>query len=191
MPERERVAYLGVGSNIDPEANIISAARRLEDEMHLLSVSTFYWTAPVSGVGQSRFLNGAFAVGTALAPLTLRRTLREVEAEFGRVRSDDPHAARTLDLDILVYDDLVLEEGELRLPHPGIERYAFVAVPLLELAPGIVLPGRRTRLAEHPVVRAGAGLDADAEFTARLRGAVARARLAHAEGRGDGQGPSC
>jgi len=187
----ERIAYVGVGSNLDPETNIVSVARRLTDEVRLLAVSTFYWTAAVGGAGQARFLNGAFAIGTVLPPAGLKLLLRRIEAEFGRVRGADRNAPRPIDLDILVYDDVIVEEGEVRLPHPEIEERAFLAVPLLELAPGIVLPGRPGPLAQCAVARATAGLDPAPGFTARLRAAVARARLTHAEERGNGQDPSC
>ena len=72
--------------------------------------------------------------------------LREIESQLGRIRTDDKHAARTIDLDLILYDDVTTNEADLILPDPSINIYPFVAVPLLELLPDLILPGTRVRL---------------------------------------------
>jgi 2-amino-4-hydroxy-6-hydroxymethyldihydropteridine diphosphokinase len=134
-------AYIGLGSNLgDRVATLRSAIQRLEALGHVTSVSSLYETEPVGYLEQPRFLNAVIALETALAPADLLRALLGIERDLGRTRSFS-NAPRTLDLDLLVTGDVILETAELTLPHPRLHERAFVLVPLAEIAPDIVHPG--------------------------------------------------
>jgi 2-amino-4-hydroxy-6-hydroxymethyldihydropteridine diphosphokinase len=172
-------AFVAVGSNIQPERHIAAALDRLRTRVRLLAVSTFYRTAPLPGPGsrasepQPDFLNGVLKIETDLEPRTLKHdVLRRTEEELGRVRVADKYAPRTLDLDLLLYGGLVSDEEGLRLPPPDLRARNFIAVPLLELAPDLVLPDTGERLATLAVARDAAGMVAQPAFTASLRAAL-------------------
>ncbi len=139
-------AFVGLGSNIDPEANIRSALRLLAATCRVKDVSTIYRTKAEGPHPQPDYLNGVVELETSLAPAAFEARLDEIEHSLGRVRATEKAAPRTIDLDLLVYTD-----GDGRRPlWPGLEDVrtrAFVAVPLGELAPGLVLPDG-TRLQE-------------------------------------------
>lgn len=135
-------AFIGIGSNINPEENIPRALRLLKDAVQVVGISTFYRTEALERRELPAFYNGAIAVETDLPPRDLKfRILRAIEQRLRRQRSEDSHAPRTIDLDLLLYDELVLDENDLVLPDPDILRRAFLAVPLCELAPEMILPG--------------------------------------------------
>ncbi|MFW6158917.1 MAG: 2-amino-4-hydroxy-6-hydroxymethyldihydropteridine diphosphokinase [Planctomycetota bacterium] len=146
--------YVAVGANIDPESNILAAFDRLARWVRVVATSSFYRTPALGRPEQPPFLNGVWQVATDVGPRPLKsRVLRAVESELGRVRTEDRYAARPIDLDIAVYGDLVIVERGLRIPDPDIRERAFLAVPLLELAPGLVLPDTGEALADLAVVR--------------------------------------
>ncbi len=134
-------AYLGLGANLgDRWGTLRAALRRLRAEpgTRLLAASAFYETDPVGGPpGQPAYLNAAAAIETDKSPHDLLRFLQSIEHAFGRVRTvkDGP---RTLDLDILLYDDLVIETPDLTVPHPRMHERAFVLVPLSDIAAPLV-----------------------------------------------------
>lgn len=133
--------FIALGSNIDPERNLPEAVRRLAARCELLAVSPVYETAPVGKTDQPNFLNAAALIDTDRAAEVLKaQVLRAIEAELGRVRTEDKNAPRTIDLDIALYGDQVLDTGTLRVPDPDIRRHAHVAVPLADLAPGMRHP---------------------------------------------------
>ena len=188
----ETVAYIGVGSNLSAESHVLEAAARLNREVRLLAASNFYWSAPAGGRHQARFLNGVFAIATRRSPQELKReVLRPIEESLGRRREADPDASRPIDLDLLLYGERRIRENDLVLPDPKIEEHAFIATPLLDVAPGLVLPGRAARLSESRVVLAGEDLETAAEFTRKLRAWIVRLQIRRAEERGDEQGPGC
>jgi 2-amino-4-hydroxy-6-hydroxymethyldihydropteridine diphosphokinase len=166
-------AYVAVGSNIEPELHILLALDALRRDVTVRNASAFYRTAPVGRPDQDDYLNGVFSVSTSLSPRELKHgVLRRIEHQLGRVRGEDPNAARTIDLDLIVYGDLHEEAGDLRLPDPDIRTRAFVAVPLLELAPGLRLPDTGEALVEvvagmHETLRPDAALTE--QIQARLR----------------------
>ena len=130
--------HIALGSNLgDRRANLEAALRRLRSEpgLRLLNVSSIYEAAPVGPeyVGQPLFLNAAAVLATELAPLPLLRLLMNIEHDLGRVRSS-PFAPRTVDLDILLYEGLVIDEEQLTIPHPRLHERAFVLAPLAEIA---------------------------------------------------------
>ncbi len=136
-------AYIGVGSNLgDREATIRDAIARLgaHPGIRVVQCSALIETGPV-GPPQPNYLNGALAIETILTPSSLLAELFRVERELGRVR--DPAVRmgpRTLDLDLLLYGDLVIDEPGLAVPHPRMPERAFVLIPLAEIAPNAVNP---------------------------------------------------
>ncbi len=138
-------AYVGLGANLgDRERTLRAAADALaaEEGIEVVSISTLRETEPV-GVGeQPRFLNGAAELETTLTARELLDRLLTVEQRFGRVRIPGEHGPRTLDLDLLLYGDEVIDEPGLTVPHPQLHERRFVLEPLAELAPGLVVPRR-------------------------------------------------
>ena len=136
------IAYIGIGSNIDPEDNIPAALRLLEQSVRVVAVSTFYRTEPLGPPGSPPFINGVVKIETDIPPRKLKfDILRKIEDALGRRRTEDKYSPRPIDLDIMVYGDLKIHEPDLRLPDPDILTRAFVAHPLFELDPEMILPG--------------------------------------------------
>jgi 2-amino-4-hydroxy-6-hydroxymethyldihydropteridine diphosphokinase len=137
-------AFVGIGSNLgDRETHLRSAIDLLaaEDGIALVAVSRLRETEPVGPVEQGPFLNGAVQVTTELPPGQLLERLLAVEQRLGRVRAER-FGPRTIDLDLLLYGDEVVEEAGLTVPHPRLHERKFALEPLAELAPGLVVPGR-------------------------------------------------
>ena len=130
---RPSVAFVAVGSNIDPQKNIAAALLALVSRAWVASSSTFYRTEPVGREDQPPFVNGVWRIDTTLEPLQIKNgLLQTVERKLGRQRTADTFAPRTIDLDLVLYDDLVLDNADLRLPHPDLVR-PFVCTPIREL----------------------------------------------------------
>lgn len=125
--------YLSIGSNIDRTRNIRSCLQALHDRYGELSVSTIYESVAVGFTGDP-FFNLAVGLDTEQDVHALVDTLHAIEHDHGRRRNDERFAPRTLDIDLLLYDDLVLNEPGLHLPRDEIVRYAFVLKPLAEIA---------------------------------------------------------
>jgi len=135
-------AYVSIGTNLgDRDAHLALALRRLAElpETELVAVSPVFETHPVGPPPQGPFLNAAARLRTRLAPRALLDALLAIEREAGRVRGER-NAARTLDLDLLLYGDRVLAEPGLILPHPRLAERPFVLEPLAALAPALVHP---------------------------------------------------
>ena len=136
-------AYLALGSNLgDRRVNLDAAVRRLRAEpgLRVTAVSEKYETAPVDcPPGSGAYLNAAAAVETDRSPEDLLKLLHHIERQFGRVRTG-PNSPRTLDLDLLLYDDRVINTPELVVPHPRLHERAFVLMPLAEIAEDAVHP---------------------------------------------------
>lgn len=144
------LAYLGVGSNIEPETNIPRALELLARApgVEVTAISTFYRTAAEDAPGSPDFYNGVVALRVGMPPHDLRSVLLGVEAACHRRRTADRNAPRTIDLDLLLYGDPDTSMVELRGPDPDITQRGFIAIPLLELAPGLELPGGKGSLAD-------------------------------------------
>ena len=137
-------AYVGLGANLgDREATIRRALELLDAQpgICVTAVSPLRETEPVGVTEQPRFLNGAAALETDLSPRELLDSLLRVERQLGRVR-DARWGPRTIDLDLLVYGDVVLAEPGLELPHPRLHERPFALEPLRDLDPELVVPGR-------------------------------------------------
>ena len=124
--------YVGIGSNIEPERHLCAGLAELRRQFGLLSVSTVYANAAVGFAG-ANFLNGVAGFTTDLTVHAVAASLRDIEAAHRR-GADPKSASRALDLDLLLYDDLVLRESRLRIPRDEIIRHAFVLKPLAEIA---------------------------------------------------------
>lgn len=170
MADRPTTAYVGVGSNIEPERNIRRALDLLKQRVHVAACSTFYRTAPVDRPDQPPFLNGVWRIETPLTAYALKfDVLRPIEADLGRVRTVDPYAARPIDLDVLLYGDVVVDEPDLRIPDPDIRTRSFLSVPLLELDPELVLPDTHEPLALLVSSQEVAGMELQQAFTRQLQ----------------------
>ena len=136
------IVYLGLGSNLgDRAANLREACRRLEaGGVRVGPCSSLYETEPWGIAEQPLFLNAVCRGETALQPLELLRLAKTVERALGRAESPR-YGPRTVDIDILLYGDLVLQSAELTVPHPRLHERAFVLVPLAEVAPDVAVPG--------------------------------------------------
>jgi 2-amino-4-hydroxy-6-hydroxymethyldihydropteridine diphosphokinase len=134
------IAYLALGSNIgDRLQNLRTATAALPPQVIVWRASTIYETAPWGVLDQPDFLNQALEVETQLAPDELLAHLKEIEAILGREQTIR-YGPRRIDLDILFYDDLVLDKAGLQVPHPRLHERTFVLVPLADLAPDLRHP---------------------------------------------------
>ena len=134
-------AYVALGSNLgDREENLRTALKHLQENgVDVIKTSTFIETEPYGVTDQPGFVNAVCQVETELAPLELLRLLLSIEQEMGRVRLRR-WGERNIDLDLLLYEDAVLESEELTLPHPDMQNRDFVLIPLAEIAGEVVHP---------------------------------------------------
>lgn len=140
-------AYVGVGSNIEPETVVPRAVASLRARFGTVACSPVYRSAAV-GFDGDPFLNLVCRFATDLPVMNLDRLLHGIETDHGRSRDAPRFAARTLDLDLLLYGELRLNDGRLRLPRDEITQYAFVLRPLAELAPQLRHPSDGRTMAE-------------------------------------------
>lgn len=136
--------YLGLGTNLgDKECNLRNAIHKIEERIgKVVSLSAFYETAPWGFVSDNTFLNAAICVDTAKSPQELLEITQQIEREVGRTTKsvNCMYADRLIDVDLLMYDTLVLKEERLVLPHPLMQERLFVMQPLAEIAPDVVHP---------------------------------------------------
>jgi 2-amino-4-hydroxy-6-hydroxymethyldihydropteridine diphosphokinase len=136
-------AFIALGSNLDDPASRIRRAFEELAELpasRVLRRSSLYRSAPVGWLDQPDFINAVVELETALSPRDLLTALLEIERNHGRLR-EYPNSPRTLDLDVLMYDDVKCDEPDLVLPHPRMHQRAFVLQPLLEIAPDSQIDG--------------------------------------------------
>jgi 2-amino-4-hydroxy-6-hydroxymethyldihydropteridine diphosphokinase len=143
------IVYLGLGSNLgERKSNLINAIARLRKTMDILKTSSLYETEPIGFIDQPLFLNMVCQVSTNLKPVALLKEAKIIEREMGRevtVRN----GPRVIDIDILIYNTLRLNESDLILPHPRLTERAFVLVPLSEIAASLVHPITGKSIEEH------------------------------------------
>ena len=141
-----RRVYIGLGSNLAEPVQQLGAALAALDRLpdcRLAAVSSLYASDPLGPPDQPRYVNAVAALDCALAPLQLLDALQGIEREQGRVRKAERWGPRTLDLDILLFGDLQLNEERLSVPHYHMHARAFVLYPLAEIAPDLRLPDGR------------------------------------------------
>ena len=147
-------AYIGLGANLasfagPPPETLAAALLQLGGLGRVAARSSLYNTDPVGFADQPQFVNAVIALETDLEPAELLKKLLEIEKEYGRDRSQGiPNGPRTLDLDILLIDDLEINEPGLELPHPRLAERTFVLIPLSEIAPQLRVPGQGKTVAE-------------------------------------------
>lgn len=153
---RPRVrAYIALGANLGDASAALKAAFAALDDVpgtRLTARSALYRTAPVGVSGQPDFINAVAGIDTELTAPTLLEELLKLELQYGRTR-EFHRAPRTLDLDLLLYGEEIIDLPELCVPHPRMHERAFVLVPLAEIAPDARIPGRATVSELLPLVR--------------------------------------
>jgi 2-amino-4-hydroxy-6-hydroxymethyldihydropteridine diphosphokinase len=136
-------AFIGIGSNLaGPEGQVLGAISALASlaQTSLIRTSSTYRTAPI-GPEQPDYVNAVAEISTALEPHALLDALLSIERARGRVRTAQRWEARIIDLDLLLYGQLHIDDDRLTIPHPGIPARRFVLVPLAEIAPEVTIPG--------------------------------------------------
>ena len=139
---KKTLSYIGIGSNLGDalhHCHLAICAIQAEKQNHIIAISPFYRTEPVGRKDQDWFINAVAAVETSLNPRELLHFLQTLEGKMGRVRKER-WGPRVIDLDILVYGDQVVEEEDLRIPHPGLHTRRFVLAPLNDIAPDLRHP---------------------------------------------------
>ena len=138
LPNR---AYLSLGSNIEPEHNLAAAVDWLGRWGCIQAVSTVWESAPLGFSDQPNFLNAAVLLETDLSAQALRQeAIASIETALGRVRSANKNAPRTIDIDIMLFNQDILQVGQRRIPSPEVLERPFVAIPLAEIAPDYIHP---------------------------------------------------
>jgi 2-amino-4-hydroxy-6-hydroxymethyldihydropteridine diphosphokinase len=148
-PAGEHRVYICAGSNVgDRQAHIRGGFRALtaDGRVRLTARSSDYMTEPIGFTDQDWFLNTVIAAETSLSPLDLLRRLKSIEKSSGRDYDTIRFGPRTLDLDILLYDDLVMDSPELTIPHPRMHERRFVLKPLCDINANLVHPTHRRRV---------------------------------------------
>ena len=135
--------FIGIGSNEgDRLSNISAAVHALSNlsDIRVVQMATIFETEPVGGPPQGPYLNTVVELKTTREPIELFGVLKNIERQLGRQESSLHWAPRTIDLDILLYDDRVIQEQDLVIPHPRMHERQFVLAPLAQLAPGFIHP---------------------------------------------------
>jgi 2-amino-4-hydroxy-6-hydroxymethyldihydropteridine diphosphokinase len=145
---KEHIVYLALGTNLgDRLSNLKQAIAALTPQLEVKAKSQVYETPPWGFEDQPKFLNQVIKANTYLDPEPLLKHLKRLEVALGRKESF-PNGPRLIDMDILFYDDLVMEKPSLVLPHPRLHERGFVLLPLLEIAPNLVHPVRKQSVRE-------------------------------------------
>jgi len=142
--------YVGLGSNLsDPKKQIHLAVDALANIEHcqLTNISSLYFSRPMGPQDQPDYMNAVAKITTQLSPLNLLDELQAIESLAGRVRKDNRWGARILDLDILLFDNEIIHNERLTVPHYGLELREFVLLPLAEISPELILPNGKNILA--------------------------------------------
>jgi len=140
--------YLGLGSNIDPEENLRLGVRELQRRFGELRISRLYQSAPLGFEGAD-FLNFAVGLESNETPANIHQQIEAIHKVAGRQSGAARYSSRPLDIDLLLYGDLVVDGPPLQLPRPDVLEYSFVLKPLSELAPDFVHPETGRTLSEH------------------------------------------
>jgi 2-amino-4-hydroxy-6-hydroxymethyldihydropteridine diphosphokinase len=147
----EVIVYISIGSNIDPDVYIPKAAEMLHNHPDLsdLKISSFFVSKALGLPEQPDYRNGVARFSTTLEPKSLKTdVLRKIEFDCGRRRTADRHAPRTIDLDIVLYGDRIIRSNDMNIPDSAIWERDFVTIPLLELAPELIIPSVNRTVAD-------------------------------------------
>lgn len=140
--------YLGLGSNTgDRKNNLTQALKLLSKHAEIKQLSSIYETEPVGYLDQSLFLNAICCISTKLSPEGLLHSIKNIESAMGRVPSF-PNAPRPIDIDILLFNNIVISTSQLTIPHPQLTKRAFVLIPLAEIASSINHPINKKTMSE-------------------------------------------
>ena len=140
--------FLGLGSNVEPEKYLQLAIRELGQRFAVLEMSNIYRSKAV-GFDGADFLNLVLGFDSDLSPSEIHQSIEDIHTMAGRRRGESRFSARTLDIDLLLYDDLVLDAGPIRVPRTDILKYSFVLGPLAEIAAGLRHPESGRLITEH------------------------------------------
>lgn len=163
-------AFIGVGSNIQPERNVTDALAHLSKHVDITGISSFCKTTPLLRKNQEEYLNGVWQISTSIPPRELKfGVLRTIERALHRNRESDKYASRTIDLDLLLFGDLVIHEENLIIPDPDIYRRSFIAFPLSELNPDLIMPDTKKPLIDILRELSKDNMIPDLIFTENLR----------------------
>jgi len=137
-----KLVFLGLGTNLgDREDFLNKAIELITDSVGEVTLSSgIYETEPWGFRAENRFLNMAVGIRTRLNPDMLLKRLIKIEAELGRVRTGEGYTSRNIDIDILLYEDMIINKSDLKVPHPLIRERRFVLIPLCDIAPDLVHP---------------------------------------------------
>ena len=145
---KEHIVYLALGTNLDDRAaNLKQAIGALTPQLEVKAKSQVYETPPWGFEDQPKFLNQVIKANTYLDPEPLLKHLKRLEVALGRKESF-PNGPRLIDLDILFYDDLVMDKPSIVIPHPRLQERGFVLLPLMEIAPNLVHPVNKKSVRE-------------------------------------------
>ena len=142
--------FLGLGSNLGNREAILSEAIKMIGESlgKIISSSSIYETEPWGFKSDYKFLNMVLSIETELSPSGLIGRILMIESQLGRIRCESQNSSRKIDIDILLYDNGIIEEHTLKIPHPRMHERKFVLVPLCEIAPEIMHPVLKKTMAE-------------------------------------------
>ena len=142
--------FLGIGTNLgDREANLKEAVVRIEQQIGgIIKSSSVYETEPWGFTTENQFLNVVTEVGTRLSPEEVLKEISSIETLLGRVRGEVRYTSRVIDIDILIYDNKIIKQDGLIIPHPIMQERKFVLVPLCEIAPGFIHPVLKKSISE-------------------------------------------
>jgi 2-amino-4-hydroxy-6-hydroxymethyldihydropteridine diphosphokinase len=164
------IAYISIGSNINPAENVLESLRLLAQQVRIVNISTVYLTEAIDRPEQPKYYNTVIAIETQQSPADLKyNILRPIETQLGRKRTEDKSAPRPIDLDILIYEDYVISNPELVIPDPQILNRAFIAIPLYELAPNLLIPKYNILIKDIAVTMYTARMQPLEEYTQMLR----------------------
>ena len=145
-----KIVFLGIGSNLgNRENNLEQAVARIEEHIgQVLKSSSIYITEPWGFKAEEEFLNIVVKIGTKLTPSGILGRILMIESLLGRVRDRKKYSSRLIDIDILLYEDKIVEEEILKIPHPLLHKRKFVLVPLCEIEPELIHPVLKKSLAD-------------------------------------------
>jgi len=162
--------FVAVGSNVNPEENVMAALKLLSKKVDLTAISTVYRTKAISTTPQPDYLNCVVEGFTELDPISLKfGVLRRIESHLRRERKEDKYAERSIDLDLVIYGDLVRQDEMISLPHPDLMTRPFVAIPLSEIQKDLKVPGREVKVGDLIKGMSREGMIPLTEYTESLR----------------------